>query len=337
MMAFMFTCSAATAAEEQGVEGSVEENLVAILDVERLSDVDILVLKNGDRLTGAILNESFSIRTPYAKFTFESHLIAGIDLEAGSHDVESIVTVNNNRFSGFIDDPVFVFELEKGPQVEVRREKLRKAVFRIRDNELGEMPKRQFIVLKNGDFFSGKVLNDEMTVSTTYTKVPVMLVDIESITLFGGENQLTEVVFTNGDFFQGSLETEDIRIELDLGPTIETYQDRIHVIYGQEGYVPASKTPLPTGPTIALGESEKVGYGASFEDGKLRIVKLKTGSPADKAGLRIGDEIYSVDGEKLAAHDAIRKVRDEIIAGTRQQAILGVQRGEQRMMFRLVK
>jgi len=338
LMTLVMTGAVASESLEVVADESAGENLDVVLDLERPDDDDVLVLRNGDRLTGTILNESFSLKTPYGALTFNNQIVAGIDLEGGSNHIESIVTVNNNRFSGFIEEPVFDFKLHEGPQVGIRREKVLKAVFRVRDAEREDITQRQFLILTNKDFFSGEILNDQFVIATTYAKVPVMLGDVESVTLVGGTNHLTEVVFRNGDFLQGVLEWEDIHVELDIGPTIKIYQDRIHTIYGPEGFVPDAKAPVAPWPLIKLGESETVGYGAKFEDQRLKIVKIANGSPAEKAGLQIGDQIVSIDGEALDAADALRNVRDEMISGKRQQAIIRVLRGEEEVVtFRLIK
>jgi hypothetical protein len=337
LITLVMTSAAASESLEVAADESAGETLAVVLDLERAGDDDILILRDGNRLTGTILNESFSLKTPYGGLTFNSQIVAGIDLKGGPNHIESIITVNNNRFSGFIEEPVFVFKLAEGPQVEIRREKVLKAVFRVRDSEREDMPQRQFLILKNKDFFSGEILNDQFVIATTYAKVPVMLDDVESLTLVGGTNHLTEVVFRNGDFLQGVLEWEDIHVELDIGSTIKIYQDRIHTIYGPEGFVPDTKAPVAPWPLLKLGESETVGYGAKFEDQRLKIVKIASKSPAEKVGLQIGDQIVSIDGEALNAADALRNVRDEIISGKRQQAIVRVLRGEQVFTFRLIK
>jgi hypothetical protein len=331
------TASASDIEEKTLTDETVGQSIAVAFNVERPSDHDILVLKSGDRLTGTILNESFTLTTGYGTIKFMNRHVAAIGLDTGTSHIESIMTVNNNRFSGFIEEPAFVFKLQKGPQVDVRREKVLKAVFRIRDGEVKGVPQRHFMRLRNGDFFTGSVLNDELAIATPFAKVPVELSNVESLTFLGGTKSLAEVLFKNGGVLQGVLESEDIHVELDMGPTISVYQDRFDVIYGTEGFVPDTTAPVDVEPVIRLGGKDKIGYGAEFADKRLKIVKIAEGSPAAKAGLREGDQIFSVDGQELAADNAIRKVRDDILKGKREEATVGVQRGEQTIMFRLVK
>jgi len=211
-----------------------------VLDMERTKDVDILLLRNGDKLTGTVVNENFSIRTSYAHIVIESKYIAGINLEGGANNIESIITVNNNRFSGFIDDAFISFKLTSGQLLEIGHEHLLKIIFQQRPQETAGMKWRQFMQLKDGDYFHGQILTKDITISTTYAKIPLDFATTESITLIGDANPLTTVKMTNGDTVQGILETEDIEIELDIGSVIEVYQDRIDRIFFKEGYVPDS-------------------------------------------------------------------------------------------------
>ena len=221
-----------------GTAPKEDNRLGIVLDSERPSNTDIILLRNGDKLTGTILNNSFSIRTSYAKIKLNNRSIAGIDLEGGKNNIEAIITVNNNRFSGFIDDPLFVFKLQSGAKIKVRREKVLKVIFRVREAERRGMPQRQFIVLKNGDYFSGKITNDKIVIGTTYAKIPLNLANVESIRLIGGDTPLTKVKMLNGDLLQGVLQTEDIALDLDVGSKAKIYQDRMEIIYCQYGFIP---------------------------------------------------------------------------------------------------
>lgn len=318
------------------------ESLGIVLDLERPSNTDILLLRNGDKLTGTVLNETFSIRTSYAEIVLNNRIIAGIDLEGGANNIEKIITVNNNRFSGFIDDSVFVFKLQSGDQIEVRREKVLKVVFRVREAERSGIPQRQFITLKNGDYFSGNILNEKLIIATTYAKVPLSLNDAESITLIGAETPLTKVVMLNGDLLQGVLETEDIDVELDVGSTAKIYQDRIDVIYCQTGAVPKTfaipNNLTEDSRTIILSEGSGLGiYGTEQLSNGFRIIGLEENSPTEKAGLKVGDIIASIDGEKAHFFIELASIAGEIFYENKEYSIIEVLRGNEKLLFKMFK
>ena len=252
-------------------------SLGVVLDLERPSEADVLFLRNGDQLTGTILNDSFSIRTSYAQLSFNNRAVAGIDLEGGTNNIESIVTVNDNRFSGFIDDPFFAFRLQGGPLIEVRREKVLKAIFRLREQEREGIPQRQFVTMKNGDYFSGSLLNTNLVAATTYAEVPLDLTSVESITFIGQFNPLTRVVYHNGDTLQGILNQEDMRFLLDVGGEVEIYQDRIDSVFLREGFVPVASADSATTGVLRISGTP-TGARVTIEDrpvGELGPVELR--------------------------------------------------------------
>lgn len=233
------------------------------LSKNRPGDADILILRGGEKLFGSIQNDSFSIRTAYATLKFDRRHLAGIELENGPQRLASIVTFNHNRFSGFLDSPAFVFKLESGPQLEVRREKVLKAIFQAPEKELAAIPRRQFILLKNGDFFTGKFLLDPFQLKTATGAIEIRSAELDSIKFSSENSPFVKVTARDGKVREGTLTAEDVDIELDLGPKIRIYQEWIDVIYGREGYVPeslaataspaaaASNVPGPTGPPRA--------------------------------------------------------------------------------------
>ncbi len=306
-----------------------DNQLDLVLDLERPSNTDILLLRNGDQLTGTILNEKFSIRTSYAELHFNNRMIAGIDLEGGANNIESIVTVNNNRFSGFIDNPVFVFQLQTGPRIEIRREKVLKAIFRVREAERRGIPQRQFLVLKNGDYFSGKVINRELTVATTYATVPISLDNADTVTMIGEHNPLTRIRMLNNDVLQGVLETEDIKVELDVGTQVNIFQDRIDTIYCQEGFIPEIAARVGSGRALVLDRGQHKLDATWDTQGPMRTATVEPGGKADHAGLKVGDVFVTVDGQPLNGKSHFDQVRKEILEGKRSRAVFGIKRGTQ--------
>jgi hypothetical protein len=263
---------------------TTDNTLGLVLDLERPSDTDVLLLRNGDKLTGTILNESFSIRTSYATIKYSNRMIAGIDLEGGTNNIEAIVTVNNNRFSGFIDDSAFVFKLQTGPQIQIRREKILKAIFRVREKERKGIPQRQFFILKNGDYFSGKIMNDQLILSTTYAKVPLNLNDAVFVKLIGVNNPLTKVLMRNHDTVQGVLDTEDILVQLDVGPTVKIYQDRIEVFHCIDGYVPPEFSHITSVQDSTQGSTSE--NTDALLNSSIRYVIVNGGVEAFEAGTK---------------------------------------------------
>ena len=216
-------------------EKEIMPTYTTVLEFQRSAKEDILFLKNGDKLTGTVLNPSLEIRTSYANLSFDTRLIAGITLGAGAY-MERIYTVNQNLFSGFISDPVIEFKLSSGSEITIRKEKIATIIFRVREKELRGIPRNDVLFLTNGDIFTGKVTDKTLQVKTTYTDITIKVDNIRHIGFIAGENMLTRIILNNNDQVQGILQNDDINIELDTGPPITVYKDRIKEINMRMGY-----------------------------------------------------------------------------------------------------
>ncbi len=220
-----------TAKEDQAKASPSEPTpLAVVLNVERPGKADLLLLRSGEQLTGTLLNESFSLRTGYAHLKFEPRMLAAIDLDDGTRGIESVITINSNRFSGFLEDPLFTFQLQTGSRIEVRREKVLKVIFRAREAELQGIPQGRWIRLKNGDGFSGQLLMDPLPFVTARGQVPISLKEAASLKFTTGAPPQTKIILRSGDVQEGTMAVEDIPIQLDVGPKIQLYRDRIDYI-----------------------------------------------------------------------------------------------------------
>src|ERR1039458_9354229 len=71
---------------------------------------DVLVLDTGETLTGAVLDQVFSLRTAYGALKLERSWIAFIDFVGDPHGLQTLITVNSNRFTGFLEETTVAFQ-----------------------------------------------------------------------------------------------------------------------------------------------------------------------------------------------------------------------------------
>lgn len=191
---------------------------------------DILELKNGDVLTGITLNESITMQTSYAKLSFSKKQLASLILEDDTENVEKLILVNNDVFSGFILDKSIKFKLNTGPEIEIRREKIKRLGIQMRKSEKRRYPENDLLTLKNGDIFTGRVSTVSISVATSYATVPVTIKDVVSIEFIGKDRVVTKITLRNKNQIQGLLKEEDIAVDLDYGPEVNIYKDKIDKI-----------------------------------------------------------------------------------------------------------
>lgn len=315
------------------VDSSTQEKNPQIdLDLKRNSISDVIYLRNGDVITGTILNKNYNITTSYTQTQINNKMIKEIYLESGENNMSKILTINNNKISGFISNPIIVFKLTNGNRIEIRREKILKLVFRIDNEELQRISQSQsqFLILKNGDYFSGNILEREFCIKTTYADIYCKLDEIKSITQIRGENPLTKVEMINGDLIQGILKTENINILLDIGPEVRIFQDYIDLIYCQEGFIPYEKLKL-----INLTSDNENKF--LKRNNGLEILELAENCSLRELGIEKGDILTNINGEKINSIEVLDFVLKEIVLGEREKAIIEIVRNNKEIFLDLLK
>lgn len=216
-----------------------------VLSLERPAGEDVIFMKDGDKLTGKVTSSSIGIQTPYAQIFFDTRLIAGIIFGTGAY-MERIYTVNQSYFSGFINNPTIDFKLSSGAEIAVRKEKIARILFHIRDKELRGIPGSDIFHMVNGDVFAGRLTNEVLQVKTAYADVTIGANTIRDISFIAEQQVFTKITLYNGDEINGVLRDEDIHINLDAGPLITIYQGKIKEVRMRIGYEPVVIVPVTT-------------------------------------------------------------------------------------------
>lgn len=245
------------------VGAATPEDLPRVLRRDRPvgKGVDVVELTNGDVLKGTILNESFKIATSYAELELAAARIAGIDLERNRTEIESIHTVDSNKLSGFLRTQTLRFRMDGVDQpVEIRRERVSRAIFGQRGNERGGLQRHQYVVLKNGDHFSARLSKSEFVLDTGFARLPVALGSTKAMQFDG--NGGTNVIRMNDSSTRGRLNVEELELELDIvagaegaAQRFKLHPDRVDVLYCQEGFVPESTVATGTATSFDFEEA----------------------------------------------------------------------------------
>ena len=91
--------------------------------------------------------------------------------------------------------------------------------------------------------------------------------------------------------------------------------------------------PIP----LILGESKVLGYQYKYEDLTIWITSVLPDSPSAIAGFAKHDYIVAVDGIPIESGMFINEIRDKIISGEIESAILDLRRDGQKMEYLLKK
>jgi len=208
----------------------------AVDGVTRPADLDLIQLANGDELRGRILNESFTLHTPYGSLALGTELLAGIAFHRGPEQLDRISTIHYNRLSGFLNEPIR-FQSGTDDVRTLQKTELQGIVFHRREDELSRAATRRFVVLRNGDLLSGGLRDWVLESAPGSATVPPPLDAIEIAQFTEGSEHL-HLVLRNGQEQTMKLPGEHLALELDAGPEIRLPVPRVKAVFARAGTVP---------------------------------------------------------------------------------------------------
>jgi formylglycine-generating enzyme required for sulfatase activity len=192
--------------------------LAAVLDVQRLPDKDLILLRTGDRLGGQLANPAFLLQTPETNLTFPTATIAAIDLTDHRTALTSIITVNGNRFTGFLANAPFVLQIDpSGPDSTIHPHQVLKVILRHQPQPPSLKSGNTLAQLHNGDFFTGQLLDPRFLAEDGRTDWtwPGGADAILTFPQISSEGALLEL--TPGDLQRLTLNQTHLEFDLDLG------------------------------------------------------------------------------------------------------------------------
>ncbi len=286
VLSFLLLCLALAA--NTGEIDSPDQS--AAIYKEELSDY--ILLKNGDSFSARVLNDRLTLTTSYAVIDIPREYIAAIDL---GKEKALVDMRENGHLSGFFMKGELLLRLGQDKELSLRIEDIRKIEFRtVNETPPGSW---QTIYIQNGDYFKGKVKNEDLRICTTYGQVPIDLAMIKRIDFYNIVG-ISAIELLDG-VVRGIVKPDEIDIELSFGPTIQVYKNIIAKIENLDkgstetiqaiGEVECTLT-IVAGNELAkeafiLVDGEKVG---TLESGSLVITDLE-----------LGRHIITVDGERL--------------------------------------
>ena len=139
--------------------------------------------------------------------------------------------------------------------------------------------------MTNGDLLSGESVNKKITVITDNTSIPLSFSDIKTIKMQGSYNKAAVITKTNGDTLRGSLDTDEISINLEIGPTIKSiYKDKINWIFVDQ----ARKKAPNQFALVSLEGDESDGSAFPFSLDRLeQTININLEPPLGKRGTRM--------------------------------------------------
>ena len=248
---------------------------------------DVLVLDTGATLTGAVLDQVFSLRTAYGALKLERSWIASIDFAGDPHGLQTLVTVNSNRFTGFLEETTVAFQPQGGSRSEIRRGTISQIRLGARAVATLTTKSRTWVRLKAGDVLSGRLLPDPLPLMITNTQIAVSLNEISALVLTTNRTTPARLFLRNGKVFEAGLAADFVSIELDAGPKVELYGPALATICESQALAAIEGSRLRAAPGGASAAPDLFTASSSTNlQGLVWIApgEFLMGSPYDEVG-----------------------------------------------------
>lgn len=306
---------------------------------------DRIYLKDGAMAKGIVQNSTFSIYTAYSFFSLHQRSLAALQFADESVSLDQVITVNNNRFSGFVSLPedsasgseenFLTYVSDTGQTEKIRKEMISKIIFQVREDELtGIDAKRRagaksvFVRLKNGDYFDAKIDEGQFSINANGREVKVPAADVNRVEIAGKNRAQTMILKNNGGKEIGFISNEDMSVALDSGPDLKIYRERLDLVYCEDGF-------RPMGTIIEVAEEKNARLSISADPGgkPFGVVSRVSSSSPFMDILQPDDKIVSVNQliPDFESKDDSYELAQEAMfeEKTIPYIVLGVQRGEQ--------
>jgi hypothetical protein len=111
-------------AAETGVAGTSSLTLV------QAAQYDAVILKNGDTITGEVLNETFTVKTSYASLQFDRAKLDKVDLEGAGANLDIVTLRVGDKISGVLETSKINVKLVAGQETAIDKDKIKTIRFR---------------------------------------------------------------------------------------------------------------------------------------------------------------------------------------------------------------
>ena len=220
-------------------------------------EADLAELVTGERIEGTIFTEHFELKTPYADIRLTRHDIVRVDFSDPDRQLQRVTTANSNILTGFLTNSLIDFETTDGIRRNFRLQKLLDLRFGVYREEAPKPSHRNWVQLRNGDRLSGQILTPSLALITAQGTQLFSFHDIDRIQ--GGTTDLGPVTIflSSGQKRLGTLATEDLSLQLELGPTVKLYTGAIELIGNGQAQAPVlanspvTAFPAPPSPAIS--------------------------------------------------------------------------------------
>ena len=195
------------------------------IDLPRHDKHDLAIRRNEteDELLGTILNERFDVETFYGKLELPAAKVAGLSIPAADDPYVQMVLLDGQMVAGKLLNAPLRLRLTNGNEMSLPPEKLLAATFALSPQRPAEIKiSRPTLILRSGQQLAFRASDLDLRYQTLHGEVRLEADQLARLDLDTPDGGLHRAIFRNGSVLSGLLVAESLKLDLDLGPVLET-------------------------------------------------------------------------------------------------------------------
>jgi hypothetical protein len=195
------------------------------IDLPRNDKFDLAIRRNEteDELLGTIINERFDVETFYGKLELPAAKVAGLSIPAADDPYVQVVLLDGQMVAGKLLNAPLRLRLTNGNEMSLPPEKLLAATFALSPQRPAEIKiSRPTLILRSGQQLAFRAGDLDLRYQTLHGEVRLEADQLARLELDTPDGGLHRAIFRNGSVLSGLLVAESLKLDLDLGPVLET-------------------------------------------------------------------------------------------------------------------
>ncbi|MBI2963639.1 MAG: TolB family protein [Deltaproteobacteria bacterium] len=194
---------------------------------------DLVKLRRGETIYGAVATARFRLRAPYGLVELPRAALASLQFDDMAKGTAKIVLGNGDTFSGLLLDDDIALDGAGGRQ-HLRKEKIEAIGFRLDSGDAGDRSGPARLLMRNGDSYSAAPRTRGLRLRVGSQTVELPLADVARVE-FAEEGKKSQVITRKGDTLAGTLETPLLEVDLPAGAYLGLYPSYIRSLTLAEG------------------------------------------------------------------------------------------------------
>jgi hypothetical protein len=196
--------------------------LLADLELLRGDVLDVVELRNGDRVTGTLTEQTFKLNAPFGPIDITADRVLGAFNVGDFKPRQLFVTTDGQILGGTLAKETIDLSLPGGQTTAIPLRQISRVGFRKRSGEAEEVVLTQpNVVLTPGDRVAIVPPTAPLALATRYGLVSIPAAAVASVALQDDQSPVHVIYLTDGTVISGLLTTPEFDLQLVNGPAIK--------------------------------------------------------------------------------------------------------------------